>query len=323
MKIIVRLLLLIATVSIATLVWWQLTPDGLPSDIISTNGRLEANQVEIASKTAGRIKNVLVQEGQMVQAGDLLVVMDNQQLLAQKLEAEAMVNQAELAAEEANAGIALRQIQLTLATSELARAKTMYEKHVIAQDKFEQAQNQYDSAKAALRLANATEQRSLASIDAARANLQQLNSILEDTQIKAPMAGRVQYKLVQPGEVISAGGRVITLLDVSDVYMTVFLPAKDIGKLSINDEARLILDAIPQYVIPTRISFIADGAQFTPKSVETADERDSLMFRIKLSIDPDLLKKNEDKVKTGVRGQAFVRTNIAQEWPQNLTINLP
>ena len=138
MKIIVRLLLLIATVSIAALVWWQLTPDGLPSDIISTNGRLEANQVEIASKTAGRIKNVLVQEGQMVQAGDLLVVMDNQQLLAQKLEAEAMVNQAELAAEEANAGIALRQIQLTLATSELARTKTMYEKHVIAQDKFEQ-----------------------------------------------------------------------------------------------------------------------------------------------------------------------------------------
>jgi HlyD family secretion protein len=319
----VRLFLLIAAFSAATFAWWQFQPKSLSDAIISTNGRLEANQVEIASKTAGRIRHVLVEEGQMVQAGDLLVVMDNQELLAQKLEADAMVNQAELAAEEASAGIALRQSQLTLATSELARAKTMYEKKVIAQDKFEQAQNQYDSASAALRLAKATKQRSLASIDAAKAKLQQLNSLIEDTQIKSPMPARVQYKLVQPGEVISAGGRVITLLDVSDVYMTVFFPAKDIGKLSINDEARLILDPIPEYVIPARISFIAADAQFTPKSVETSDERDNLMFRIKLSINPDLLKLHLDKVKTGVRGIAYVRTNTQQEWPQQLITELP
>jgi HlyD family secretion protein len=105
--------------------------------------------------------------------------------------------------------------------------------------------------------------------------------------------------------------------------MTIFLPAADAGKLEIGGEARIILDAVPDYVIPATISFVAADAQFTPKTVETKDERAKLMFRIKLKINPDVLQKYYSRVKTGIRGMGFVRTDVATAWPTDLQIKLP
>ncbi|HZD40832.1 MAG TPA: HlyD family secretion protein, partial [Terriglobales bacterium] len=119
------------------------------------------------------------------------------------------------------------------------------------------------------------------------------------------------------------GGKVLTILDLQDVYMTIFVPAAVAGKLEIGGEARIILDPAPQYVIPATVSFVAADAQFTPKTVETADERAKLMFRVKLQLDPQLLKSNARKVKTGVRGLGIVRTSPAIAWPQDLEVRLP
>ena len=99
----------------------------------------------------------------------------------------------------------------------------------------------------------------------------------------------MQYRLARDGEVVAAGQRVLTILDLNDVYMTIYLPADEAGKLSLGDEARVILDSVPQYVFPATISFVATDAQFTPKSVETAEERQKLMFRVKLQGDPKVL----------------------------------
>lgn len=315
-------LLVIVIASVAAGAWWWSRPT-LPDGIVTTNGRLEATQIDVATKVAGRVDEVLVQEGQMVTRGDLLARIDSQQLVAKQAELRSKVEQALLAVEEAKAGAEQRQSQLTLAESELARIQALVEKKLLSQDKLDQARAQFDSATAALKLAKASTERLQASVNEARAAQQELQSLLDDTQIRAPSNGRVQYKLAQAGEVLAAGGRVVTLLDLSDVYMTVFLPADVAGKLGINDEARLILDPIPNYVVPAKVSFIAADAQFTPKSVETQDARDSLMFRVKLAIDPTLLKKYEEKVKTGVRGTAYVREVSDAEWPASLTVNLP
>ncbi len=316
------LALMIIAVAGATF-WYQTQGNNLPQGIYQTNGRLEAEQVEVATKTAGRIAEVMVREGQMVQAGDLLVTIDNQQLLAKKREAQAQINAANLALEEANAGVAQRESALTLASQELKRTQTMYKKQVAPKEKLDQAQAQYDSAAAALRLAKATAARTLASIDAANAALAELETLLDDTRILAPRAGRVQYVLANAGEVLAAGGRVVTLLDISDVYMTVFLPASIAGNLALNDEAKLVLDPIPEYVVPARVSFVATDAQFTPKSVETSEERNNLMFRVKLSIEPALLQQHAEKVKTGVRGLAYVRTSAMASWGEALSKPLP
>ena len=100
----------------------------------------------------------------------------------------------------------------------------------------------------------------------------------------------MQYRLARAGEVVAAGQRVLTILDLNDVYMTIYLPADQAGKLdALATRPRTILDPVPQYVLPATVSFVATEAQFTPKSVETAEEREKLMFRVKLQGDPKVL----------------------------------
>ena len=115
----------------------------------------------------------------------------------------------------------------------------------------------------------------------------------------------------------------VNLLDVGDVYMTVFLPTAAAGRLAIGAEARLVLDAAPQYVIPASVSFVADVAQFTPKTVETEEERQKLMFRVRLQIPPELLQRYLVAVKTGLPGMGYVRIDPSAEWPPELQIRLP
>jgi HlyD family secretion protein len=116
---------------------------------------------------------------------------------------------------------------------------------------------------------------------------------------------------------------VVTLLDLTDVSMTIYLPTAQAGRLAYGAEARLVFDAAPQFVVPASVSFVASEAQFTPKYVETAEERENLMFRVKLQIPPDLLRAHQEFVKTGVPGVATVRLDPNAEWPAELAARLP
>ena len=146
-----------------------------------------------------------------------------------------------------------------------------------------------------------------AAVDAAQAAIESIAADINDSVLKAPRDGRVQYRVAQPGEVLAAGGTVLNLVDLGDVYMTFFLPTAQAGRVAIGAEVRLVLDAAPQYVIPAKVTFVADVAQFTPKTVETAEERQKLMFRVKAQIAPELLRKHIEQVKTGLPGMAYVR----------------
>lgn len=129
--------------------------------------------------------------------------------------------------------------------------------------------------------------------------------------------------VAQPGEVLGAGGKVLNLVDLTDVYMTFFLPERQAGRVALGSEVRLVIDAAPQYVIPAKVSYVASVAQFTPKTVETASEREKLMFRVKARIDPELLSKHLQQVKTGVPGMAYLRLDPEAEWPAHLAIKVP
>ncbi len=111
----------------------------------------------------------------------------------------------------------------------------------------------------------------------------------------------MQYRIAQPGEVLASGGKVLNLVDLSDVYMTFFLPETVVGRVALGSEVHIVLDAAPQYVIPARVSYVASTAQFTPKTVETASERQKLMFRVKARIDPALLQKNFKRSRPACR----------------------
>ena len=179
------------------------------------------------------------------------------------------------------------------------------------------------TAKAAISAAEAQIALAAAGINAAQARVHRLRTDLQDLSLEAPRDGRVQYRLAEPGEVLPAGGKVLTLVDLTDVYMTIFLPARHAGRLAVGSEARLILNPIPEYRVPARVSFVASEAQFTPRAVETAEERDKLMFRVKLTVSPDLLQRYQQQAKAGVRGVGYVRVDPDAAWPEDLAVKLP
>lgn len=303
--------------------WWQQRLQALPPGIAKANGRLESEQVEIAAKYAGRIAEVLAKEGQMVDAGQVLARMDTRELEAQLAAAQAKVNQAEHEKKQAEALIVQRDSERTFAKKELFRAETLHKQGWGTGEKLDEREDQVKTAEAAYDTALANRDAADAEIAAARAEVARLQSQIDDSTLDAPRPGRIQYKLAQPGEVLPAGGRVLTLLDLSDVYLTIFLPAREAAPLAIGDEARVVLDVVPQYVFPANVTFVATEAQFTPKTVETSEEREKLMFRVKLSIDPNLRTRYQNQVKTGLRGVGFVRTSQSTPWPDNLAVKLP
>ena len=185
------------------------------------------------------------------------------------------------------------------------------------------AEAQVAAAEAAITTARSELLEADSRIEAVAATIERLQADIDDTVLRAPTDGRIQYRIAQPGEVVGNGGRVLNLVDLSDVHMTFFLPTADAGKLAMGSEARLVFDAAPDLVIPARISFVADVAQFTPKTVETANERQKLMFRVKARIDPDLLRRHMRHVKTGLPGMAYVRVDAEAEWPAELQVRLP
>jgi HlyD family secretion protein len=161
-------------------------------------------------------------------------------------------------------------------------------------------------------------------VASAEASVARIQVDIDDSALTAPVQGRVLYRLAERGEVLGAGGKVVTLIDLTEVFMTIFLPTLEAGRVRIGSEARVVLDAAPQYVIPATVSFVAPEAQFTPKSVETRTEREKLMFRIKVRIAPELLEKHVEKVKTGLPGVAYVRLEPDMaEWPPSLQVRLP
>lgn len=303
--------------------WDRLGGKRLPEGIAMTNGRIEAEEVLVSAKFAGRVSEVLASEGQTVDAGAVVARMDTADLQAQLTGARAEVRRAEKAAIAAEALIAQRDSELVLAQQEYERASALNARGAGTRQELDLRQSQLRAAQAAGEAAAAGLDEAKAATDAARADVARIQSSLDDAVLTAPRRGRVEYKLVQSGEVVAAGAPIVTLLDLSDVYMTVFLPAQAAGSLAIGDEARIILDPAPDYVVPATVSFVASDAQFTPKTVETQDEREKLMFRVKLQIASSLLKQYEAQVKIGVRGIAYVRTSKSAVWPAELAVKLP
>ena len=303
--------------------WWQQQLNALPPYIAKANGRLEAEQVEIATKFPGRIAVVLAKEGDMVDAGTIVARMDTVELEAQLRNAEAQVERAQHEKVMAEAMIAQRDSERIFAAQELQRSTTLTAQGWSTREQLDQRRSQLRVAQAAYDTAVAAEHAADAMIAAGQADVARLNSQISDSTLVAPARGRIQYKLAQPGEVLPAGGRVLTLLDLSDVYLTIFVPASVAGRLTLGDEARGILDPEPGSVFPAKITFVATEAQFTPKTVETAEEREKLMFRVKLSAPPELLTRYINQIKTGVRGTGFVRTDREAPWPDSLTVKLP
>lgn len=305
------------------LYWWNAQARQLPPGLATANGRVEVERIDIASKLPGRVMEIGVREGDAVARGAIIARMDKAELLAQRAAASASVRRAEQAILQAEAQVAVRQAEYRLSGVELKRGMDLARTSAVPASEVDRRKAQNDVDAATLQAARANVGDAQAALEAAEAQLLQIDTNLAETDLTSPVAGRIEYRLAHPGEVLAGGGRVATLLDLSDVFMTVFLPTGQTGRVAHGSDARIVLDAAPTYVIPAKVSFVAAEAQFTPKAVETADEREKLMYRVKLSIDPALLTTYRNYVRAGLTGQAYVQLDPAAAWPDRLAPKLP
>ena len=321
-----RLVLLVAAAAAALLGWQEWTrrqAAALPAGIVSGNGRIESIQVDVAAKYAGRVKSIAVREGDLVEVGQVIVTMDTAELEAELAKAKAKIAEAEESAAEVMADIASKQSQQLFARQQFTRAEKLLGSKTITRDEYEEKEARLKVADAGVNAAEAKLRSVEQSEEVARAEVRRVQAQIADSTLTSPVRGRVLYKLAEDGEVLSAGGKAVTLLDLGDVYMEIFLPAQDAGRVRIGAEAKIRLDVRPEYAARATVSFVSPEAQFTPKQVETKSERDKLMFRVKLQLPPELIAPYIERVKTGIRGVGFVKIDDAAEWPEDLSRPFP
>ena len=349
-----RLILLAVLAAVAAAgayAWSTLRPQGPGEGFVSGNGRIEATEVDVAAKLGGRVQSILVKEGDFVTAGQPLAHMQidtlqashdeararHQQAVAAVANAEAQVAVRESDRQAALALVAQRQSELDAAQRRLARSQTLVREGASSDQEVDDdrarerslqaavvaSRAQAEAAQAAITAARTQVASARAAVTAAQATVARIQADIDDSALVAPRSGRVQYRIAQPGEVIGGGGKVLNLVDLSDVYMTFFLPEPVAGRLALGSEVRIVLDAAPQLVIPAKVSFVASTAQFTPKTVETASERQKMMFRVKAQIAPELLQKHVQLVKTGLPGMAWLKLDANAPWPAHLAVKLP
>jgi HlyD family secretion protein len=302
----------------AGVAWWFLSQPKLPPGFAGGNGRLEMQQYDVSTKWPGRLTKVLVDEGDTVNSGQVVATIDTEPLEAQLRAQEAKIKEAQDNLRTAQAQIQAKQAELTYNDAEYKRSAALVTRGAVSVQERDLDRAKADASRADLLAAKAQSSRAQFAIDGATAEAERLKAEISDYTLRAPLRARVETRNAQPGEVLGAGGKVLTLDDLADVYMYVFLPTDSVGKVAVGSEARIVLDAVPNYPIRAVVSFISPNAQFTPKTVETAQERHNLTFRVKLQIPKERLRQFERFVKAGVPGMGYVRLNPNVDWPPQL-----
>ncbi len=316
-----RILVVVALIVVAALLgfkYWRTRQSALPPGIVSGNGRLEAKLVDVAAKEPLRVKEILVDEGDIVQRGQVVVQMDTVTLEAELLEAKQKVLAAQEQIAASQAAIVKRKSEIELAKLELARTEKLLKERAASQEQFDIRQTNVQTSVASLAQDEAHLQTTKQQVEVEQANVAVIQTRIDDATLKSPVRGRVLYRLAEPGEVLASGGKALTLVNLQDVYMEIFLPSEEAARARIGSEARITLDAAPGLAAPGYVSFVSPEAQFTPKQVETRSERSKLMFRVKIQVPEELVASYIEYVKTGVRGVGYVKLDQYAVWPARL-----
>ncbi len=291
----------------------------LPPGISWGNGRLEADEIDIDTKFPGRIAELNADIGDMVTAGQVVARMDTRDIQQSLQKAQAQVKQGRRAIDEANANLEQQRTQTDLGRAGAGSDAEPAEERLCDAGIVRPAQadpgrrERRGCEPRPIRVAQAQH-----ALEASEHDVSLYTVNIADNDLVAPRDGRIQYRIANIGEVLPAGGKVFTMLDISYVYMDIYLPALEAGKVKVGTDARILLDAYPDTPIPAKVSFLASQAQFTPKTVETQSERDKLMFRVRVRIDPERSRDHAPSVRSGLPGIAYVRADPAAAWPKNL-----
>ncbi|MFC6277315.1 HlyD family secretion protein [Psittacicella hinzii] len=294
----------------------------LPTGIAGQNGRIVVKRIDVATLYSGKVEKVLIEEGEVVKQNQALATLQSAQTTAQLENAHAQVTSTQQAVVAAQAALDKAQQQLKIARLEYTNASQLRKNNLISSTEYQQHLANYNSAKAQVESAQSAVAQAQAQVSAANAQLQAASTMDQDMTINAPIAGRIEYRLVDPGNVVATGAKIASILDPTNVYINIFLPTEQVNQLKIGQEARIILDGVDA-VFPASVTYVDSQNQFTPKSVETADERTKLVFKVKLQITHDVAQKYSSLLKSGMPAMGYVRYDSSAAWPSEYQVKLP
>jgi HlyD family secretion protein len=335
-----RIMLIVIVVAGAAAAWWWTHRATVDPHRLQLSGTIEVTQVELAFKISGRLLERTVDEGDTVAAGQIVARLDDvdQRLQVARAEAEAASAKAFLAklesgsrAEEvararaqlqqARAAAEAAESRLKLAADDVARSKDLRTQDVISQQKFDELQTVYETAFNSRREAVAQVSSAKANLDlilagprkedieqaraqaaAADQALAFARQQLADAVLKSPTAGVVLSKAAEPGAFLNPGAPVITVGQLDQVWLRGYINETDLGRVRLRQSAQVTTDSYPGKVYPGKVSFISDQAEFTPKVVQTYQERVKLMYRIKIN-----LANPRQELKAGMPADAVIR----------------
>ena len=321
LKWIVLLVAVAAAVAFFGFQYWKTKQSELPKGIASGNGRIEAKLVDAVAKDALRVKEIFVDEGDLVKPGQVLVRLDTATFDSQLNQAKLQVASAQERVASANFAVVRQKSLVDNAQLEFDRTRKLVDQNALSQREFDARNTSLQTNAAALEEAQAQLRTAKQEVEVAQANVTTIQTHIDDATLKSPVTGRVLYRLAEPGEMLAAGGKALTLVNLEDVYMEIYLPSEQAAGLKVGGEARLTVDYAPGRAAAAYVSFVSPEAQITPKQVETKSERDKLMFRVKIQVPQELVSGYIERIKTGVRGVGYVKIKESAVWPswlQNL-----
>jgi HlyD family secretion protein len=292
--------------------------NALPEGIVAGNGRVEGKLVDVSAKEPLRVKEVLVDEGALVRPGQVLARLDTVTLESQLAAAKANIDAAEEKRAGANATIVKQKSAINLATIEAERSQRLLADRAGSQRELDVRTANLETTKATLAEAEAALETAKQEVEVARANAETIKTRIADATLRSPVTGRVLYRLAEAGEVLPPGGKALTLVNLQDVYMEIFLPSEYAAGVKVGAEGRITVDYDENRAVAGYVSFVSPEAQFTPKQVETRSEREKLMFRVKIQLPKEVASQFVERIKTGVRGVGYVKVKDSAVWPARL-----
>jgi len=264
--------LFIAIIAAVSL-WYVRNRNNSDYNKIKVSGNIEATDIRLAFRVQGKIMELLVDEGGVIKAGDAVARLATDELVKIKNEAESSLKSAEFVYERAR--------------DDYARAENLFQAGAISAQKRDTAKTAVDSAKA--------------NVEALRASLDLAVTRLGFAELTSPIDGFILTKSAEAGEVVPAGATIFTLADLKNIRLTAYINEKDLGRVKLNQGADIKTDTYPGRIYKGRISFISQEAEFTPKQIQTQEERVKLVYRIKIAVDNDNLE-----LKPGMPADALI-----------------
>jgi HlyD family secretion protein len=293
---------------------------------IEASGTLEAVEVKVSAKVPGQVERLFVDEGSQVKDGDTLAILDHSTQEIQWRQAYAGVELADAqyklllngarSEDIQQAKDALQQLEASsqLATDDYNRMKDLYASKSITKKQFDDTESKYIIAKAQLNSAKENLKKlqhfarpedleaAKARLDQAKANADLLRKQINDAYIVAPVSGTVTNKPVEVGELVGVGSAIVTISQLSTLNLMIYVSDSELGKVRLNGAADIVIDTYPDSTFPGRVIYISPVAEFTPKNIQTKEDRTKLVFGVKLEVN------NTDGIlKAGMPADAYVQ----------------